>query len=76
MGRFKRLDDKTGSAMVEFAVAGMTFLVLGVGGLAVIQSLGPGGIAPVPAAVAGVTTGTLVAFLAYMQMYLWPNTER
>lgn len=33
MKRFQRIADKTGSAMVEFAVAGMTFLVLGVGGV-------------------------------------------
>lgn len=33
MKLYKKLADKTGSAMVELAIAGMTFLVLGMGGV-------------------------------------------
>jgi hypothetical protein len=33
MNIFKRIADKSGNAMVELAIGGMTFLVLGVGGV-------------------------------------------
>jgi ABC-type multidrug transport system fused ATPase/permease subunit len=47
-------------------------LVLGIGGREVIQALGVSTLQPVPAAIAGVTTGTLVAFLGYVNQFFEP----